>query len=82
MIAKTVDKDSGNCILWREVEKRMSRTVDSLKGKDNGAGSGTMTGEKREKGVGESIIVAKEKERALAQFLKSSGKGTTMAIVS
>ena len=46
----------------------MSRTVDSLKGKDNGAGSGTMTGEEREKNAGESVIVGHEKERMLARF--------------
>ena len=44
----------------------MSRTVDSLKGKVNGAGSDTMTGEEREKSVGESVIVGHEKERILA----------------
>lgn len=44
----------------------MSRTVDSLKGKDTGAGSCTMTDEEKEKSVGESVIVGHEKEKILA----------------
>ena len=60
----------------------MSRTVDSLKGKDNGgASTGTMTGEEREKGVGELLIVGQEEERILARFSKPSEKGTTRVIV-
>ena len=59
----------------------MSRTVDSLKGKDNGAGSGTMTGEERKKNVGESVIVGHKKERMLARFLKPVEKGTAGAVV-
>ena len=60
----------------------MSRTVDSLKGKDNGAGGGTMTGEEREKSVGVSAIVGHEKERILARVSKPSEKGTTRAVAS
>lgn len=40
----------------------MSRTVDSLKGKDNGAGSRTMTGEEKEKSLGESVMFARKRK--------------------
>ena len=40
----------------------MSKTVNSLKGKDNGAGSRVMTGEEKEKSLSESVMFARKRK--------------------